>query len=998
MDRTFYAALYWSSMSAAMEGRIRKHGLKSAIGWMALALFLALGLSLYKGQLLDELSRQKSAELRTKHPAISNLFQASFYFFYEDQFLPGIRETLERTENLKRIQVLSNAGGELFDSAAVDFSKGGQSPPEPKPFAQTDISDRLSLTEPSLFVRGFEARILMPSGQYGILYTFDGAWVRNRILGYFFLGLALIGLMAWLISRPGAWRILEHGAVLGVRAWGKSWGLRSRFLAAIVLVNVITGAIVFFTLSAMQTREQTQRIQKESVLFSQFSTAQVITDFSNHFYFYYADKFLPGIRTIVAANENLVGIRIISSRTQALLFDSEQAALTPTPMPASDAPKETFPAEVQAELTTRDLVSRLRERDGERLLSVIHTYRSESGEPLFWVEYLFSFQSLTRSVSAIRRQILIDLVPSMGLGLLIAILFAQWLISPIRKLVGALGRVTSGDYNVSVNLRRRDEIGDLVGAFNAMTTELRKKKELRKYLSDSTYRQIMQAPESADGVRIGGSRVQATILYSDIRNFVAHCESLEAEEVTSMLNEYFSEMVEVVHKHGGEVDKFIGDALLAVFYADPAGSADGSKSSRQAEMARDSSALQSVYCALEMRERLKEYNARRASLQKRTIEIGIGLTHGEIISGPIGSKERMDFTVIGDVVNLASRIEKLSKEGKHTKILFSNHVEERVRGLLQYERMDHEPIRGKSDSTEVYELIQVRDLASLLDNLRSQDHVLRRRSLELLGQSRNSEAIPSIITFLDDSDEEVRLQAVIALGKLAPSNDDIVLDALFKRLRDESSIRVVAAMVTTLGRLCTDERILEIADLLQSPHERIVANAVEALGQARIPKATDLLLPMLSSRNNRVKANAAMALFAAGHIEVIDTLKPMMMHSDPMMRSSAAFAIGELTLLAQRETLLESWKAKRNGIKMFMGELQECVPMLVSLLKDPDSSVKRQAVIALGKIKDKSSVLPLIDNIDLEKDSKDIIKDIAQALRSIGSHQLVREVLSRFTT
>ena len=630
------------------------------------------------------------------------------------------------------------------------------------------------------------------------------------------------------------------------------------------------------------------------------------------------------------------------------------------------------------------------------MLSVINTFHSQNQEALFLVEYLFTFQSLKRSVALIRQQILIDLVPSLAIGLIIAIAFAQLLISPIRRLVSALAKVTEGDYTVSVELKRSDEIGDLLSAFNSMTSELRKKKELRKYLSDSTYRQVMEAAETNDGARLKGTRVSATVLFSDIRNFVGHCEALDAEEVTSMLNEYFSEMVEVVYKHGGEVDKFIGDAILAVFY-----SGDETRTIRSGDQIQGPSAtstsLQAVYCALEMRERLKDFNRRRVESQKAVIEIGVGITYGEIISGPIGAKDRMDFTVIGDVVNLANRIEKVSKLGKYTRIVFSNHVEQQVRGLLEYEEISREKIRGKEEEVTVFELKSVRELGVLLENLKSGDLSLRVRSLELLGQSRNLDAIPHVLQVLADPDEAIRREAVTSIIKLSPANNDQVLDALFSALENEASDRIISALIAAIGRVCSTHRVLKLSPYLESKDDRIVSNAIEAIGQARDPQAADTILPLLYSRNNRVKANAAMALFASGRIEVISTLKPMLLHSDPLMRSSAAFAIGELTIIAQKDKLLEELRMRGHEVKMFLAELQECVPMLVSLLKDGEPIVKRQAIIALGKIRDKSSVLPIIDTLDLERDNKELIQDIARSLRAIGSHKLVREVLDKLS-
>jgi class 3 adenylate cyclase/HEAT repeat protein len=1005
-------------MFATKEGRYQKpFQFRFAIVWALVASVFVGGLTFYKKAAMQKLAEAGVENLKLRHPKVAALFQASFYFFYDDQFVPGVREFLAHPgpssgaeePQIQQLVILSNNGSVIFDSAQPS-PKGSDKNSEKNseiPYPDPDVLEQIGSNEPVVFVRGFQVRILMPgsSGEgrsaelYKVLYVLDARSLRTRILLIFASGI-LLGLILWrMASTVRLFRFYLGTLTL----WKRFWKLRVKFLFTIVLINAVTAVIVFYTLTSMQTREQTERIEKESVLFGQFSTGRVISDFTNFFYFYYSERFLPEVRSTIASNENLVGIRIVSHRNSGVLFDSEQAASGAGGKPLaasgpSEVPKADFSQEVEEQLRSRDLATRYFYRNGERLLSVITTYRNES-QALFWVEYLFSFRTLARSIQAIRQQILLDLIPSIGLSLLIAIVFSQLLISPIRRLMAALRSVAAGDYNVLVDVRNSDEIGELAHAFNTMTSELKRKKELRKYLSDATYRQVMKATEGQDGLRIGSTRVEATVLFTDIRDFVAHCESMDAEEVTAMLNEYFSEMVEVVYKHGGEVDKFIGDAFLAVFYAGEESRFIQSSNPRQVNSS--ATALQAVYCSLEMRERLADFNERRREKKVREIETGIGITHGEIISGPIGAKDRMDFTVIGDVVNLASRIEKLSKAGSHTKIVFSHQVEERIRGLLDYVEFSREKVRGKNEEVLIYELVGIREIDALIKNLGSTDVALRRRSIELLGQSRNLAALPHVIEMLQDPDESTRIASILAISKLAPKDDPLATRALLDRIEKEKSEKILPTLISGFGRICSSQKVFNLVPFLDSSNDRIVANTIEALGQIRDPKAMDLVLPKLYSRNNRIKANAAMALFAAGHVEVIDTLKPMLMHSDPLMRSSAAFAIGELTSIAEPATLIKSWQAEDGEggkqTKVFLAELQECVPMLVALLKDKDIAVRRQSVVALGKIKDKSAVLPLIDLVDPVQNSKELNRDIQEALRAIGSHKLVREVISRLT-
>lgn len=963
---------------------------------MATALYV-VGVGAYKAREMDRAAAESLELARTLQPRVHGLFQASFYFFYDDQFLPGVLGLVKPTEDrtdpgaarLERVEILTADGSVLFDSS-VGGTKPEKGEESGRRHADARVPEALKSDHPTVFSQGFGTQVLLPppaGSPVGVRLSFDLPGLRRATFWALGVGIALIFLL---------WRGLEGGRAkrlgqTGLAIWRRFWRLRIKFLATILLINSFTVAIVFTSLVSLQTRQQTYRIQKDALVFAEFSTARIVSAFTNSFYFYYTDQFLPEIKNTIAANENLVGVRVISARTGNVLFDSEKAT---APSAAGSEPVVVqYPEDMLEQLKNRDIASRRVERDGQRMLSVLSAQRGESQASLFWVEYLFSFQSLERSIQSIRSRLIRDLVPSLLFGFVVAAFFAQLLISPIRRLVAALRKVTAGDYNVSVQVRGRDEIGELVSAFNAMTDDLRKKKELRKYLSETTYRQVMASSDGADGSRQGGKRVPATVLFSDIRDFVGHCEALDAEEVTVMLNEYFAEMVEVVHKHGGEVDKFIGDALLAVFYASdevrtilPGGP--------QVPTGTGTS-LQAIYCGLEMRERLAEFNERRRAKGKATIEIGIGITFGDIISGPIGAKDRMDFTVIGDVVNLANRIEKLSKTGKFTKIVFSHQVEERVRGLLDYQEHSREQVRGKQEPVIVYELKGIRDLQALLANLAAPDPVLRRRCLELLGQSRNEAAVPAILGCLRDADESVRMSAAQALGRLSLRGDARVLKALRDALKAERGDRALSAIIATYGRVALGDAIFDLAPYLDHADERIVANAIEAMGNARDPRCSDLILPKVMSRHNRVKANSAMALFAAGHFEVIDSLKPMLMHSDPLMRSSAAFAIGELTVIAEQEAVVRSWRAEERAAKVFMAELQECVPMLVSLLRDPDPTVRRQAVVALGKIKDKSAVLPIIDMVDLGQGSRDLNRDILDALRSIGSHKLVRDVIRR---
>lgn len=957
------------------DGSPQSSGLRSA--WLrprnlfaVSAVVFVLVLSFLKSSWVSQYSEKKLEFAQANNERIFNLFQASFYFYYDDQFKPGLDEFMRKNPELKRIIIISGTGQAAFDTK--DLATGKTTPYK----VDTQLAERV--TAPKLMTDPDGIGVLMPTGQYSLYYVFTLSGINKRVFIVFVAGLAALGLL-WAGSALSG-GVLWTAVSRRFSSLFHVYSLRSKFVATIIVVNLLTGAIIFISQSVAQKNEQTQRLIKNSIMLAELSRDHIIASFSNYFYFYYNDKFVPTIKHDLGTKENLHVIRIISRKSGMVVFDSEEMSAGKQPVPGVEGKKADFSEDILNSLKATDTYSQVvHPSHGEPYIQVITTFRNENQEAPFYVEYIFSFASLKARIAAIQKQILLDLVPSMILGIIIAILFAQLVVRPIRKLVDATVSITGGNYDVNIETNKKDELGDLMRSFNAMAGELKRKSELKKFLSAHSYRKITEAPEGM--ANPSGSRVRATVLFCDIRNFVNVCESLDAEEVTSMLNEYFSNMVEVIYKHKGEVDKFIGDAILAVFYEQ-----DTLKQSVN-------TALQAIYCGMEMRERLGEFNAKRVRTNKAAIEIGIGINSGEIISGPIGSPDRMDYTVIGDVVNLASRIEKISKQGRHTRIVFSDKVEERVRGLLDYAELSREPIRGKEEEVVVFELVKIKDMTELLSNLSHPDPAIKRHCIELLGYSRNMDALPYLYQKLSDSNEMVRISAVSAMTRLAPRDHEQTLDILFRHIEHESSEKVISTILISLGKLSRTTKLMKVAKFLQHPDERIIANAIEALGASEDPKIIDLLIPFVSSKNNRVKANAAMVLFSKGRVEVIDILKPMLLNSDHLMRASAAFALGELTVLATADGVANKIKNDPRYAKHFLGELQSCVSMLVSLLKDPEPIVKRQAIIALGKVKDKSAVLPLIDNVNLDTDSKELVYEVAEALRSIGSHRLVREVV-----
>lgn len=236
---------------------------------------------------------------------------------------------------------------------------------------------------------------------------------------------------------------------------------------------------------------------------------------------------------------------------------------------------------------------------------------------------------------------------AISLAIFFIFLFSMTLTSPIEKLASLIHLVSKGVFNINARqqVHSNDEVGDLAVAFDHMTEGLKERDKVKSLFSKFHGVSIAEDIINKD-IAVGGQTKEVIVFFSDIRGFTSFSEKRSPEEVVEMLNEYFAIMVRIINSHGGVVDKFIGDAIMAVWGA---------------PRHTDKDAHNAVRACLEMRKALAALNERRIRRGHTEIFIGIGLHAGTAISGTIGSDERMEYTVIGNTVNTASRIEASTK-------------------------------------------------------------------------------------------------------------------------------------------------------------------------------------------------------------------------------------------------------------------------------------------------------------------------------------------------
>ncbi len=315
-----------------------------------------------------------------------------------------------------------------------------------------------------------------------------------------------------------------------------------------------------------------------------------------------------------------------------------------------------------------------------------------------------------RDVNAMRVQTIITIAAAAALVILLLILLSNMLTKPLAKVSGAMQDIISkGDMSGRVKPEYNDETGVLANTFNLMIgglesayqeikrrafeAALAQKKEQRirqifqKYVPKDIIDRFFASPEK---MLVGENR-NLSVLFSDIRGFTTISENMRPDDLVNSLNRYFSGQVDIIMNRNGIVDKYIGDAIMA-FWGAP--------------VKHEDDVLQSVLSGLDMIDALDGFNAKQREMSKTEFRIGIGINYGELTVGNIGSERKMDYTVIGDTVNLASRLEGLTKM-YHADLLISESVFNELR-LKEHSLpftirlLDTVAVKGKTTGIKIF--------------------------------------------------------------------------------------------------------------------------------------------------------------------------------------------------------------------------------------------------------------------------------------------------------
>ncbi len=317
----------------------------------------------------------------------------------------------------------------------------------------------------------------------------------------------------------------------------------------------------------------------------------------------------------------------------------------------------------------------------ERALRVLNPLTSTASE----------FQKLPLYLAVLTAAIMAMVVVLAGVA---SLLVSRGITSPLIALSQQAQRVQTGDLSARVEIKSEDEVGVLGNAFNTMTHGLQEREREREVFGRVVSPEVREKLLSGQ-LALGGETRRVSVLFSDVRGFSTMVEMVSPNEAVTFLNEYLTEMSEAIRPWGGYINNFIGDAIFVIFGA-------------PLDMAEPE--LHAVEAAMTMRERLAELNRGRLTRGLQIIRNGVGISTGEVVAGQIGSLERLQYTAIGDTVNVAARLESLTKEHPDFPILINEATADALKDHpgIGLKALGPVLVKGRTEPVQVYAVVSRR--------------------------------------------------------------------------------------------------------------------------------------------------------------------------------------------------------------------------------------------------------------------------------------------------
>ncbi|MGJ8689379.1 MAG: adenylate/guanylate cyclase domain-containing protein [Gammaproteobacteria bacterium] len=359
----------------------------------------------------------------------------------------------------------------------------------------------------------------------------------------------------------------------------------------------------------------------------------------------------------------------------------------------------TLSADDQMRLTDQLQLTGMTYTDTQRILlgdgeygTLMRPLYGQQGDPLQIVAVIQkSYNENIENLEAFQRGLLQFYLVVIGLSLVVVVLLARSVTRPILDLAKRVKQIEEGDFGQTVDVAGRDEISQLASSVNHMALGLAEKEKVRDLLGKVVSHEIAEELLSKT-IELGGEEKVVTVLFADIKGFTTLCESAAPEAVLTLLNRYLSAITKVIEDNHGVVDKYTGDSVMALFGA---------------PLNRPNDAQNAVQAALEIQACMVQLNKIHREEGLGLMEAGIGVHTGLVVAGNLGSQNRLNYTVIGDSVNLGARLEGLTRKYNTANIVSgvtAQHAPEFV-----YRELDLVRVAGKTEPVRIFEVIGISD-------------------------------------------------------------------------------------------------------------------------------------------------------------------------------------------------------------------------------------------------------------------------------------------------
>ncbi len=292
----------------------------------------------------------------------------------------------------------------------------------------------------------------------------------------------------------------------------------------------------------------------------------------------------------------------------------------------------------------------------------------------------FSKEDVFRPISHARKILLLITFVIVGVGLIVANWIAHQLSSTIIVLANGVREVRDGNLDVEIPIKSNDELGLLTREFNQLIRRFRENLQMQKFISTLTMQMIRRRSRLKLKDDEGMERRNISVLFSDIRSFTTVSEKLEPESLVKLINIYFDLQTKIIEKYLGIVDKFVGDQIMALFL-------------------EEDMADQAIQAAIEIQQAIRELNVKRKKSKKEILEVGIGINFGPVMIGSMGTQTRMDYTAIGDTVNLGARLCSIARPGQ---IIIPNRMIRMIQGKYSLIKLEPLILKGRNRPVQLY--------------------------------------------------------------------------------------------------------------------------------------------------------------------------------------------------------------------------------------------------------------------------------------------------------